>query len=47
MAKIRLDSAVDKALTDAGAKNNTAARALLERFLRDAKVDEDGVVRVE
>ncbi len=45
IAKIRLDAAVDKALTDAGAKNNTAARALLERFLKDAKADEDGTVR--
>jgi hypothetical protein len=45
IAQIRLDAAVDKALTDAGAKNNTAARALLDRFLKDAKVDEDGTVR--
>ena len=45
LAKLRLDTAVDKALTDAGAKNNTAARALLAEFLKDAKLDKDGAVK--
>lgn len=43
--RLRLDTAVDKALTDAGAKNATATRALLAGFLKDAKVGEDGNVR--
>ena len=45
IAALRLDTAVDKMLTEAGAKNNTAARALLAGFLKDAKVDEDGTIR--
>jgi hypothetical protein len=45
IARIRLDAAVDKALTDAGAKNNTAAKALLANFLKDAKAEDDGTVR--
>lgn len=45
MLQLRLDTAVDKALTDAGAKNNTAARALLAGFLKDAKLAEDGTVK--
>ncbi len=43
--RLRLDTAVDKALTDAGAKNAMATRALLTEFLKDAKVGEDGTVR--
>lgn len=42
---IRLDTAVDRALTEAGAKNNTAVKALLAGFLKDAKMKEDGTVR--
>lgn len=45
IARLRLDTAVDKALADAGAKNNTAAKALLADFLKDAKIAEDGTVR--
>ena len=45
VAQIRLDASVDKALTEAGAKNNTAARALLAEFLKDAKLDKDGAVK--
>ncbi|MDR1692269.1 MAG: phage scaffolding protein [Oscillospiraceae bacterium] len=45
ISKMRLDAAVEKALTSAGAKNATAARALLADFLKDAKAGEDGTVR--
>lgn len=45
LARVRLDGAVDSALTAAGAKNNTAARALLADFLKDAKLDESGAVK--
>ena len=45
LAALRLDAAVDKALTEAGAKNNTAAKALLSTFLKDAKVGADGAIR--
>ena len=45
VAQLRLDTAVDKALTEAGAKNNTAAKALLAEFLKDAKLDKDGAVK--
>ena len=41
---MRRDAAVEKALTGAGAKNLTAARALLAAFLENAKVGEDGSV---
>ncbi len=41
----RLNNAVDKALTTAGAKNNIAAKALLTEFLKDAKLGEDGTVK--
>lgn len=44
MTRFRLDAAVDKALTAAGAKNNTAAKALLADFLSGAKLAEDGTV---
>ena len=45
LARVRLDSAVEAALTAAGAKNNTAVKALLADFLKDAKVDESGKVK--
>ena len=45
IAKVRLDNAVEAALTAAGAKNNTAVKALLADFLKDAKVGDDGAVK--
>lgn len=45
LARVRLDGAVEAALTAAGAKNNTAVKALLADFLKDAKVDESGAVK--
>lgn len=45
LARIRLDNAVESALTAAGAKNNTAVKALLADFLKDAKLDESGAVK--
>lgn len=45
LAKIRLDTAVDSALTAAKAKNNVAVKALLADFLKDAKVGDDGSVK--
>ena len=45
LARVRLDGAVEAALTAAGAKNNTAVKALLADFLKDAKVDESGTVK--
>lgn len=36
---------MDKALTESGARNNIAVKALLAAFLRDAKVGEDGSVK--
>ena len=44
LARVRLDGAVEAALTAAGAKNNTAAKALLADFLSGAKLAEDGTV---
>ena len=41
---LRIDAAVDLALTSAKAKNKTAARALLAEFLKTAEVDEAGTV---
>lgn len=41
--QLKVDGAVDKALTEAGAKNINAVRALLE--LEDAKLDKDGTVK--
>lgn len=38
LANIRLTAAVDAELTAAGARNNTAVRAVLEDFLKDAKI---------
>lgn len=45
VARIRLDAAVDKALTESGARNNIAVKALLAAFLKDAKMGEDGSVK--
>lgn len=41
---LRIDAAVDLALTSAKAKNKTAARALLAEFLKTAELDEAGTV---
>lgn len=38
LAEVKLLSAVDAELTAAGSKNNVAVRALLEDFLKDAKI---------
>lgn len=43
MNQLKIDFAVEKALTGAKAKNITAAKALLD--LKDAKLDEDGSVK--
>lgn len=43
MQQLRIDSAVEKALTDSGAKNIKAVRALLE--LTDVKLSDDGTVK--
>jgi len=45
LAQIKLDNAVDAALTAAGARNNTVVKALLADFLKDAKLAEDGTVK--
>ena len=45
LARVRLDGAVEAALTAAGAKNNTAVKALLADFLKDAKLDASGAVQ--
>lgn len=45
LARVRLDGAVEAALTAAGAKNNTAVKALLVDFLKDAKLDDSGAVK--
>lgn len=45
LARVRLDGAVEAALTAAGAKNNTAVKALLAVFLKDAKLDDSGAVK--
>lgn len=45
LAQLRLDNAVESALVTAGAKNVTAAKALLADFLKDAKVADDGTVK--
>jgi hypothetical protein len=36
---------VEKALGESGARNNTAVKALLLAFLKDAKVADDGTVK--
>ena len=38
LAKVKLLAAVDAELTAAGSKNNTAVKAVLEDFLKDAKI---------
>lgn len=45
LARVRLDGAVEAALTAAGAKNNTAVKALLADFLKEAKLDDSGAVK--
>lgn len=45
ITRIMLDSAVDKALSAAKAKNNVAVKALLAEFLSDAKLSDDGSVK--
>lgn len=42
ITQLKIDTAVDKALTNAKARNTKAARALLD--LKDAKLDENGLV---
>ena len=44
IAKLRLDFAVETALTAAGSKNNVAVKALLGEFLKEAKLDDKGTV---
>ncbi len=43
LTQLKIDAAVEKALTDAGAKNVKAAKALLD--LVDAKLQDDGTVK--
>ncbi len=43
--QLRMDNAVEAALTAAGAKNNKAVKALLTEFLADAKLTDDGKVK--
>lgn len=43
--KMKLDAAVEKALTDAGAKNINALRGVLGDVLKDAKLSDDGTVK--
>lgn len=42
--QFKLDTAIDKALTDAGSRNNVAVRALLGDSFAKAKIDEEGNV---
>lgn len=44
ISQMRVDHAVEKALTGANARNLTAAKALLAPFLKDAKLGDDGNV---
>ena len=44
IAKIKLDNAVETALTAAGSKNNVAVKAILAEFLKEAKLDDKGAV---
>lgn len=44
MTQLRIDTAVEQALSAAGARNNTAAKALMADFLKEAKLGEDGTV---
>lgn len=43
LTQLKIDTAVDKALTEGGAKNNKAVRALLN--LDDAALSDDGIVK--
>lgn len=43
LTQLKIDVAVEKALTDGGAKNIKAVKALLE--LTDAKLDDDGTIK--
>lgn len=45
IAQMKVDHAVEKALTGANARNLTATKALLEPFLKDAKLGDDGSVK--
>ena len=45
IAKLRIDTAVEAALTAAGSKNNTAVKALMSDFLSKAELGEDGSVK--
>lgn len=42
--QFKLDAAIDKALTDAGSRNNVAVRALLGDSFAKAKIDDEGNV---
>ncbi len=43
--QMRMDSIVETALTNAGAKNNKAVKAFLTEFLADAKIAADGTIK--
>ena len=45
LRRMRIDSAVDMALTAAKARNNIAARALMAEFLKNAELADDGTVK--
>lgn len=45
MAALKLDGAVERALTGAHARNTTAVKALLSEFLKSAELAEDGTVK--
>ena len=45
MKTLRINNAVDSALTAAHSRNNTAARALMADFLKTAELAEDGSVK--
>lgn len=45
LKKLRLENAVELALTNAKAKNHVAAKALLAEFLSKAELSEDGTVK--
>ena len=45
LTQLKIDNAVESALTAAGAKNMVAAKALLAEFLSEAKLDKDGTVK--
>lgn len=45
VAQLKMDNAVETALTASGARNNIAVKALLADFLKNAKLDENGAVK--